>query len=69
MQERILCVVLVIVGVGILLYGSNWGILPLALGLILGGIFYRMENKTGYFIAGEVAGYEIVDAKLTDDRE
>lgn len=73
MIERLLIGLMLVVGVGLLLLGKGTaGIILLVLGLILGVVFYRMENKkysvTGYY-GNDERYYVIKDAKLTDDRE
>ena len=68
MIERIFVSVLLVVAGGMWWNGSGWFWLPLILGIVAAIFIYRMENKT-YRINDDYDYYEVVDAKLTDDRE
>ena len=68
MIERLIVSVLLVVAGGMWWGGSTWFVLPLVLGFLMAILVYRIENKT-YRINDDYDYYEVVDAKLTDDRE
>ena len=74
MIERIIVGVLLLAGVVALLLGyGTVGIIAIAVGLFLGIVFYRMENKvysSNSYSDGNGGFYIVKDrAKLKDDRE
>ncbi len=65
MIERKLVGLLFVIAIGLWLYGSPWFWLPLGLGILLGIIFYRMENKTcDYRVKDDDGHYVVINAKL-----